>query len=92
MRQAEYRIIIDDPTCRGMIVEIFGTNILPVHSLDYNNLPSLTKDGEKLAFELDISRLTLEQRARLAAYLAGRFHLDFSEVERDLERHGRASW
>lgn len=82
IENADYKIILIDPALRGLAIEIFGTTILPVQS------PDLILLGEQLVFKLDMERITNDQRIRLAAYLAGKFHLEFHEVERKLECMG----
>ena len=41
-----------------------------------------------LFYQLDLSALTAEQRARLIAHLAERFHVPLAEVKRDLNQVG----
>jgi hypothetical protein len=44
--------------------------------------------GEVLAYLLDLASITLDERQRLVAYIAGRFNLSPVEVERDLDQTG----
>jgi hypothetical protein len=65
------------------------------HRLDniplWGPLPQLLhvpEKGEVLAYFLDLSAITNDERERLVAYIAGRFNLPHNEVARDLHQVG----
>lgn len=83
----DFKVIINDPEQRNRFVDVFGTNVLCVKSI-FPRLAALPKIGERRIYELDLKEISPEQRARLVAYLAGHFHLDPLDVERDLDTIG----
>lgn len=83
----DFKVIVHEPEQRSRFVDVFGTNVVCVKSIS-PCLAVLPKIGERLIYELDLDEISAEQRARLAAYLAGKFHLELVDVERDLDKIG----
>lgn len=49
---------------------------------------AILPDSRAWVFDMDLEALTPEQRARLIAHLAERFHLPVAEVEANLDQEG----
>jgi len=73
---------------REVFERVFGTATVPVMS-PFPHLAGLPGfDEPQLIYELDLERVTMEQRGRLVAYLVEKFGVDEWEAEAGLESEG----
>jgi hypothetical protein len=67
-------------------IKVFGSREVTLQS----PFPQMAKlpSGRRLVYQLDLKALDSEQRARLVAHIAERFHLPVESVDTDLESIG----
>jgi hypothetical protein len=84
---SDYQVTVYNPERAEMFEEVFGRTTVPVRSFlpTRANLPG---KPNSLIYELDLTRVTPEERRRLVAHLAERFGLPVAEVQGLLDAQG----
>lgn len=81
-------VTVSNPERKAQWESIFGSATVPVISIipEMANLPGFYEPQR--VFKLDLSIITNEHRAKLVAFIAGKFNIPVEVVSDQLEDHG----
>lgn len=84
----QYAATVTDPDRAAEWQAIFGTNTLPIRSIEPQPYTAPQLDGSHLFYELDIDALTGRQRQQLIIALAAKFRIPEQIVAGELDIQG----
>ena len=85
-----FTVTVYDEERRKDFEAVFGSATVPVLSPVPNRAELPGFDHPVLVYELDLERVSADQRQRLVAWIAEKFGMDAADVEAHLEEEGVA--